>query len=81
MLPSFILRKRLQSYYLGVRSTLIASGVSADQVLEMDWWEEMVLPIPSGTDRTPSTLTFCCVPSQHNSGMYICHLQLVRDMT
>ncbi|KAI5118427.1 hypothetical protein M0805_005511 [Coniferiporia weirii] len=52
---------------LGVKYLLTSSGISGDQVHELDWWDEVSLPA-AGSGVAAPTLSFTCVPAQHTSG-------------
>ncbi|KAF7981423.1 hypothetical protein HWV62_33413 [Athelia sp. TMB] len=47
---------------LGVKSLLVSTGIDANRVVELDWWESSAFPIGVGK------VTFTCTPTQHNSG-------------
>lgn len=44
------------------------TGIPASQVTELDWWDEVTLPIQTGSDQE---LEFVCTPAQHGSGTCI----------
>ncbi|TVY60908.1 N-acyl-phosphatidylethanolamine-hydrolyzing phospholipase D, partial [Lachnellula suecica] len=59
---------------LGNKSWLLSLGVSTENVIELDWWQdrsfsasELGLPAAKEAD-TETRLKFTCVPAQHNSG-------------
>ena len=47
---------------LGVKSLLVSTGIDANRVVELDWWDSSAFPIGAGE------VTFTCTPTQHNSG-------------
>lgn len=57
---------------LGLADWFKASGIAADKVTEMDWWEDADLVLkregPQGADPETITARLSCLPSQHSSG-------------
>lgn len=62
---------------LGMKEWFLTVGLANDQVYELDWWDEIVLPVPCEktkpqtspeADQKSSLATFICVPAQHASG-------------
>jgi hypothetical protein len=53
------LRLRGFSYVLriGNKQWFVDSGIPADQVFELDWWDEMTLSLPFSVDAEPSKVT------------------------
>ncbi|KAH7102670.1 beta-lactamase superfamily domain-containing protein [Auriculariales sp. MPI-PUGE-AT-0066] len=54
---------------LGNKAWFLQSGIPESQVVELDWWQEFLAPLPS-KERVSSQerVRFTCVPAQHNSG-------------
>lgn len=52
---------------LGIKAFLVSNSIPANQIREMDWWDELSTPIGTGNEPE-SKVTFVCVPSQHASG-------------
>jgi len=54
------LKGKVTKFYvpLGVGAHLLAWGISADRIVELDWWQEVAF----------EDLTFTCTPAQHFSG-------------
>jgi L-ascorbate metabolism protein UlaG (beta-lactamase superfamily) len=53
---------------LGNKAWLIASGVDAQNVQEMDWWDSKEVSFANEKSNNQTTFKVSCVPAQHNSG-------------
>lgn len=53
---------------IGNESWFRSGGVPAEQITELDWWQEVNLS-PHHSD---ATVKFICTPAQHGSGQSIC---------
>jgi len=63
-------RGRMVQYVvpLGNKSWFTSLGIADDQVLEMDWWQDMTIAARCSDERDARDVKFICTPAQHNSG-------------
>ncbi|KLO19612.1 Metallo-hydrolase/oxidoreductase, partial [Schizopora paradoxa] len=52
----------------GLASWLVSSGIPSEQITELDWWDEKVLPHPNHPQDEDKSITITCTPAQHTSG-------------
>ena len=66
--PGLSLTRKSLIRMLGLASWLVSSGIPSEQIIELDWWDEKVIPHPKHPHDEDKSIIVTCTPAQHTSG-------------